>query len=516
MTDWTKSLYTFGYLLTNDEDSALRKLAMLGEWKSRSVGGFRLFVHPEQRFYCFEAHGRAYILVGHAYDPFSMTANEEEILKHLASFEFGSEAYRDSIDCLTGVFFYAVIEGDAVTALCDCAGMLGANYAVVGSAKCFSAYSNMIADIYGLKEDPYVSSLKRSKLFHLYGWYLPGDLTPYPEVKRIVPNTEVRVDDDITVNRFYPRRPYTEAVGKEYEERVAAICKVMNNTMRLIADKWERPAISLTGGTDSKTTLACAKGVQQRFAYFSYVSLPREKDDALAAQSICGALGLEHRIYDVDTNPNSYPDYKEVSKLLERHYAFLGKANANDICKRIVLKEKFDYDVEVKSWVAEVARASRYKKYGKKSFPRKIRPRMLTSMYKVFLLNRGDAVRTDARFKEYLKKTGLEDALNDTDYPWSEFFVWEIVFGGWGGMALTGEHMLSNEITVPYNNRALLDMMLRTPLRKRIDDQLQKDMMNTMDDRIEKLGIHVVNGNETKKRELFEKVYYGINNALPW
>ena len=202
--------------------------------------------------------------------------------------------------------------------------------------------------------------------------------------------------------------------------------------------------------------------------------------------------------------------------MIERHYSYLGKANPNDICKRIVLKDRFEYDVEVKSWVSEVARASRYKKYNKMSFPKTMRPRMLTSMYKIFALNRGDVVRTDKRFKEYLVNSGLEQAVEKTGYPWTEFFVWEIVFGGWGGLALTGEHMLSNEITVPYNNRAILDLMLRTPLKKRLRDQLQIDMIHLMDKRIEELDIHVINGNETKKRALIERVYYATNNLIPF
>ncbi|MCR5809441.1 MAG: hypothetical protein K6G56_07755 [Clostridiales bacterium] len=489
---------------------------MLNGWRREQIGGFTLFVHPEQKFYCFKTDERVYLLVGHAYEPFSMKSDENDILEQLASLELGSEAYRDSFDRLTGVFFYAVIEDGSVTATCDCAGMLGANYALIGGATVFCAYSRMIADIYGLNEDPYVSKLKRSRLFHWYGWYLPGDLTPYPEVKRIIPNTEVRIDDTCTINRFYPRKAYSEVSEKDYDALAARICSIMNNNLRLIAKKWADPSISLTGGTDSKTTLACAKGVQERFSYFSYISLPREETDALAAKRICESLGLDHRIYRIDTEPSHHEDYKEVSDLLERHYAFLGKANSNDICKRIALKEQFEFDVEVKSWVSEVARASRYKKYGRKSFPKKIRPRMLTSMYKLFAFDRGNAVRTDKRFRAYLADSGLSRAIGETGYPWTEFFVWEIVFGGWGSLALTGEHMLTNEITVPYNNRALLDMMLRTPLEKRIHDDLHKDMIRLMDDRIEKLGIHVVNGNETKTREFLERAYFSLNNLLPW
>ena len=75
--------------------------------------------------------------------------------------------------------------------------------------------------------------------------------------------------------------------------------------------------------------------------------------------------------------------------------------------------------------------------------------------------------------------------------------------------------MLTNEITVPYNNRALLDMMLRTPLDKRLHDHLHKDLIHLMDERIEQTGIHVVNGNETKKREIMERIYFHVHNLLP-
>jgi hypothetical protein len=516
MTDWSQSLYTFGYLLTDDEETALGCLPILLDWQTEHICKYTLFVHPEQKYHIHSASDCVYLLVGHAYDPFSMISDERIILEHLASMKSESEEYQNSFDQLTGVFFYAIIRNNAIDATCDCAGMLGANYALINGKTCFSAYSQMIAEIYSLKEDPYVTKLKKSKLFHWYGWYLPADSTSYAEVKRIVPNTEVRITDEVQIRRFYPRKAYSEVDSETYNTQVKTISRIMNNNMRLIAQKWDRPSISLTGGTDSKTTLACAKDVQDKFAYFSYISLPREEVDALAARKICEALELQHRIFSIDTNPKKYPDYDDVSALLERHYEFLGKANSNDICKRIVLKEQFEYDVEVKSWVSEVARASRYRRYGKKRFPKKIRARMLTSMYKVFIIDRGNAVRTDKRFRDYLNNTGLRQAIKDTGYPWTEFFVWEIVFGGWGGLALTGEHMLTNEITVPYNNRALLDLMLRTPLEKRMNDQLHKDLIHVMDIRIEQLGIHVVNGNETKQRELFERIYFQINNILPW
>ena len=154
--------------------------------------------------------------------------------------------------------------------------------------------------------------------------------------------------------------------------------------------------------------------------------------------------------------------------------------------------------------------------YGRKTMPAEMTPRRLTTMYKVFLLNRKDALETDKHFRDYINGTQLGELIKRFNYPWSEFFVWEIVFGGWGNMVLTGEHKLTNDITVPYNNRALLDMMLRIPIEKRRTDQLNKDIIRYMNPKLADLNVHVVNGNETKARVLFEKYYFNIHSHIPF
>ena len=76
--------------------------------------------------------------------------------------------------------------------------------------------------------------------------------------------------------------------------------------------------------------------------------------------------------------------------------------------------------------------------------------------------------------------------------------------------------MLTNDITIPFNNRALLDMMLRTPLDKRISDELNRDIICAMDKKLYDMNIHVVNGNSTKMREIGEKLYFEIHSRIPW
>jgi len=512
---WQDKLYVSGYLLTTNRQVTEHNIGLdWNSWVYNDFGKYKLFTHPEQKVFSEKRDDCWYVLIGHAYNPFTMESDENDILKHLAKI-YKTPTYQDYFDQLTGLFFYAVIEGNRLVLNTDCAGMLPAYYAKINEEIYCSAHSQLIADLFSLKEDIYVTHLKKSKLFHLYGWFLPGDLSPYKEVKRIVANTEIQYDGEFSCRRFYPRNDYTVVSDSDYPELIEKISGVMHNNMLLISQKWKKPAISLTGGMDSQTTLASARDIQDKFEYFSYISLPREATDANAAHQICEKKRLKHTIYSVDTDITHYPDFEEVDALVERHYSFLGKGNANDICKRISLSKQLSYDIEVKSWVSEVARASRYKIYGKTEMPT-MTARRLTSMYKIFTLNRGDAIRTDKKFQDYLMFTGLHQAIEKYNYPWTEFFVWEIVFGCWGGLALTGEHKLTNDITIPYNNRALLDLLLKTPLKKRITDQVNKDIIHYMDKELHEMNVHVINGNETKTREIAEKLYFEIHSRIPW
>lgn len=78
--------------------------------------------------------------------------------------------------------------------------------------------------------------------------------------------------------------------------------------------KWNRCAISLSGGVDSKTTLASANGLYDKFSYFSFFSKEQELVDAKAARQICNNLGLKHTIYRIPENNNEIKDFQFIKK----------------------------------------------------------------------------------------------------------------------------------------------------------------------------------------------------------
>ena len=72
------------------------------------------------------------------------------------------------------------------------------------------------------------------------------------------------------------------------------------------------------------------------------------------------------------------------------------------------------------------------------------------------------------------------------------------------------------DITIPYNNRLLLDLLLRVPLEKRLSDQLHLDMKKTLNRDLYDMNIRVVNANETEFRKKCLNAYFTINSHFPF
>lgn len=95
-------------------------------------------------------------------------------------------------------------------------------------------------------------------------------------------------------------------------------------------------------------------------------------------------------------------------------------------------------------------------------------------------------------------------------------FLWEVRYGSWGGQVITSEHKYSYDITIPYNNRNLIELLLSLPLEKRINDQVHQDLIACMNPLIDQTGITITNYNETSVRMWKEKLYYLVNTHIPW
>lgn len=505
-------LFSRGFLFT---DAAVDATAFpfYGTWKEIGVCNYQLLVHPELNCYISATSDITAVLIGHVYNPFDGLYNEKEILEKYLEAQDRLSYYNE----WTGLFTLIVISDDRVEVFGDCAGMQSNWYACINAHFYLSSHAQLIGDICRLPQTDYAKKMQHYRFWKMYGVFFPGDISQFEDVFRLVPNhilTLSCAEHTCKLTRFYPFRDLEKVTSEEeYDRVISKIAEILHETMRLISEKWDYPSISMTGGMDSKTTLACANGLYDQFRYYSYISMYGDKPDADAAAKIADAIGVEHKTYVISENNEDFADLPIIRSILEHNLGDIGSVNDNDVRKRLYFLNTGAVSLEVKSWVSEIGRANYYKKFGFRKMPHRLSARQMTTMYKFFSYNRLSAHKTDKIFREYIQKTAFDAIYN---FDASDMYLWEMRYGGWGGLKITAEHRISYDITIPYNNRLLMELFLRLPLEKRIADIPHYDVIRKMNQMIDRLGITVTNYNETERRKHCERIYYLVNTHLPF
>lgn len=512
-----EKLYVNGFLITDNSFEINENYPFYSNWKDVPLGRFHFYIHKNASFSVCGDNDKVFFIIGHAVDPFDGLFDEMAILKKLSvAFSKGIKDYYEAQDDLTGVYCTGVLFSGGIYISNDCAGMQIVYYGTVGGKHYFSSHSKLIADLLGLSQSRYVERLVNNRFYHYMGTWLPGDISPFPELRRLVPNHYIFLEPDgnETVIRYFPEKPIEENPDPNaFSDTINWLSNVLHETLSLYSRKWsdKEVAISVTGGRDSTTTLACANGLYDKFSYFSYISNEPEKVDAIAARDICRKIGLEHEIYTIPDKDSEFHDIDAFAAVLECNAGCIGKNNANDVRKRLFFIQEPKYDIEIKSWVNEVGRGLQYVKYNKRSFPKRPTAAYCRTMHKVYLSPKL-IKETDDIFKAYLSKY-LPETIQ-SKIPWIELFWWEFAWGGGEGIFLTAEHRTSSDIAIPYNNRKYLSRMLTVPLEKRKTDEIPKAIIKHMNSQIADTGIVIKDLKHTNRRAFIMRMYLEVFSRI--
>lgn len=509
-----RDLFIRGFLVTEHDISDMEQFPFYGNWRKEQHGGWYFMAHALTGMHIHEDdQGKVFFLMGHAYDPFAMEHREENILRTLAE-AYGTDAYMERIHDLTGIFVLGSVVDGVLNFLVDPSGMQAAACGKVDGKFYLTSHSQLVGDLCELAMDPFVKELTEYKWYgRVMGPYLPADLTPFAELKRVVPSNVYRYDGEVSHRRFWPLTDVQQADSPEdYDAVIRQAADILRKNMQLVAKKWENPWISLTGGIDSNTTFAAGNGSYDAFDTFSYISAEKEVLDAAAAKKIANAFGVSHHEYQIPESNDQMPLFEEKRELFLHNNGYVAKLYDNEARKKFYLREKIACDVEVKSWVSETIRGYWYKHYDRKTMP-KLSAKLYRNLYKIFLTNRKLAHKVDRAFETYIEE--YEYRKVPAGYPAADMHYNEVTWGSWGGLNIT-EMKYCFDITIIYNNRRFLDLMFRVPLEKRISDQHHLDMKKYLNPKLHDMGIRVVNLHETKFRAFALNVIFTINSILPF
>lgn len=507
-------LFTRGFLLTDDESVDFEKFPFYSQWNVKQFGKYKVCTHSKLKLHYCEKNENYFIIFGHAYNPFTMQSKEEDILEEIAGY-YGKTEFQEKIDEITGIFTFCVISEDKVEFEVDPSGMQSTCAGIVKEKFYLSSHSQLIGDICNLKKTDLVKELINYKWYYrVMGPYLPGNMTPFEELKRVVPDIAYTYENKkIAHKRFFPIKELTQCETQdEYDRTIIEGAEILKNNMRLVIEKWKKPYISLTGGIDSNTTFAAANGMYDAVKAFSYISAEKETIDADAAKKIANEFGVEHIIYHIPTNKENLKNYEEIVQIIDHNNGYVAKGKENEYRKRVYLVEHLDCDVEVKSWVSETIRGYWYKHYGRTSMPR-LSAKLYRNLYKIFILNRQLAWKIDKVFEKYIDQ--FEYNKIPLQYPIADMHYNEVTWGSWGGLNIS-EMKIYSDITIIYNNRKFLNLMFKIPLKMRIEDKHHIALKKVLNERLWNMNIRVVNMHETKMRAALLNVIFTINSILPF
>lgn len=514
--EYRSAIFEQGFLLTNHAVSLGESFPFYDFWREVEFCRLaHLYVHKNQKAYVHEVNGTTFFLLGHAYDPFGGEWNEQVILQKIAGVSMGDfQRAVSAINDLTGLFLFGILSEDSLALCCDFESMRTAYYGVANGNWYVASHEEIVAMLTPLTRDEYVEKLEKYRWYHLYGEGLPGDTSHYLELKKIICNNYVVLQDGrFQSRRFYPERPLKMCEDEaDYQETVKEISSLMSRSMDLLVQKWSRVAVSVTGGRDSKGSLAAAAHLGNTVQYYSYNSQYAEKVDCDAAERICDTVGVKHVTYDIPLDREIYPEYDLVKAILcvnsNRKYF-----NHNDIMKRIFFRRLKPFDVEVKSWTSEIGRGYYYKRYGVKHLQKKCTARRVNAMNNIYLFNPLLMYRNDAIYRRYLRESKYNEHM--FNYDWSDIIELEMRDSRWGADVLSCEHMFSHDVTVPYNNRNLGDLFLRVPFEYRLADRTHIDFTDRLCPEVNAANISVKDVAHDNKRMWMDKLYYFITCIRP-
>lgn len=506
--EYRERLFCRAYLFTDAQIDCLDSYPFYGKWNICSVGKYRMITHPLVGVFSKFVDSVHIIMVGHAYNPFTGEFDENSILNSLAeSYINNYNDFLDKLDELTGVFVVFIVINDEVFAVQDCAGQKMLYFGNVNDAVVMTSVPQLASDVFGLDVDKDVERLVGCKGYYRGSGFLPGNKSPYKELKRLGPNTAVKYENKVfRIKRIFPRRNIEilqDDVAKT--KKIEEMNRIFSSNIGLTLKKWPRVGLSLTGGVDSKTTFANAKPWYGDFFCYSFISKESEKSDADAAAEICREIGVEHNIYIIPNDENEIKDYDFLQKILEHNTSYICKLHPNEKRKYIFLERKNDFDVEIKSDVSEIGRAYTNRKYYKVKMPQKLTPRHFTIGQGRYFFEPWAMHYADKSYESFMIETGLTDDI--MGYSMHDLSYWEIRMGAWASTSFASQEYF-HEITIPYNNRKLLEMFLQFSESERKSDIPHMRLMRKGNPKLADITISVKDSYFGNKRMIAETLYY--------
>lgn len=465
--DFSHLPYARGYLFSQSP-----AVEIPGHWKQMSLFGGTLSWDPRTDLAIAATDDAEVLLIGLAVHTGIRSASPEDIVAHLhRTLAESRSAYLDTLEDLAGS--YAVFDriGGTVRAQTDATGVRSLFHD--STASIVGSHASLVGTNAGTGESRWLSWVEQPGAFEF-----PGRTTEYEDVWLLIPNTEVTLRRG-DISRVGPRPFEPRSVESALEE----IVEHVDVQVDLLSTQ-ERPlVVSLSGGVDSRTSLAALLRVKDDIEFFTYLypgEIPDHRRSTThdhVAVEIGEKYDLRHRVLNLESEPARPPRaFREALRISEKrshgddfawlyhqhfpHDAIHIRSQVNGVGKwffGMQLQHSASHHLDARTMAAKTKRGKALTKEGA---PREA-------------FDRGAEA-----FQEYIDTTELRSV--PTGYQLSDMLLWEHRLPQWGRVKITDSDV-TFETYQFFNSRRILQLLLSVPETDRIQLSLFREFVKHYD-----------------------------------
>lgn len=300
--------------------------------------------------------------------------------------------------------------------------------------------------------------------------------TPFENIKSIIPNHCLNFFTK-KIKRFFPRKNNV-FVSYSEEEKFKLIERFWKKQLEYYFSKYENFIFSITGGGDSRFSLALLREHLDKVQFFTYSTVQGDDNSSYAGKiltldykivsQMLEDINLNHKfIYFVD-------DKKEVSTKVKN---ILSRNTIGQHSSFLIPHVQANYPQDnlkhIRGNLLEIGKTRYYSQNYKESNMEELK-NVYNNQY-----NKSkdkDAIEyVENTYNEFVES--LKYGKSTYDYHLLDLYHWEIRMGRWHPEILN-THDIAFDTLSPFNHRALIDISLSFPYEKRRDEYMFNEIIN--------------------------------------
>lgn len=300
--------------------------------------------------------------------------------------------------------------------------------------------------------------------------------TPFENIKSMIPNHSFNF---ITkkVKRFFPREN-NKFINYSEDEKFTLIERFWKEQLNFYFSKYENFIFSITGGGDSRFSLALLKEHLDKVQFFTYSRVKGEDNSSYAGKiltldykivsQMLQDINLNHRfMYFVD-------DKKEISQTVKN---ILSRNTIGQHSSFLIPHVQENYPQEnlkhIRGNLLEIGKTRYYSQTYRESNMKELK-KVFDNQYNKS--KKEDAIDyVEQSYNKFVKD--LKYGEGTYDYHLLDLYHWEIRMGRWHPEILNTHDIVFDTLS-PFNHRALIDISLSFPYEKRRNEYMFKEIIN--------------------------------------